>query len=219
MRRVLLRCVAGFAMVIGCYEPTVVRLQTREPELASFALNNDARDGSVLLISASARDSSIGFVENDVVLVNVTTTSGDEEVVALERMFCGDRRCAAFSVGMKPGRTMDPVVRLMSRVPARIHFLDASAESGDGYVWHNYDMPSVLRQIREVDGVEDAEQGALFCIHTCTGQKHMLFAARPTENLAPVKTNGWIEAAPGDSIIVSYRQPSGQTIRAATRMR
>jgi len=208
-----------------------------EPELRFFdSFAGLLEDGGVLVINAGTVDTSIHIRDEDRVSVSVTTTSGDVESVDLEREVCGvGSLCAGFSVAMRPGLSVETLYPHMAqfpyggfveadqvseRLPARItRIASFDRRFGVGYVWRKVDMPRFISLLQDADGVESVQRGGLGCGGTCPPWHSFVAGYRPLDDRAPRSNNGWIEAHPGDTITISYSQPSGAVLTHRVVMR
>lgn len=209
-------CALAAGGLLGCQDP-LAPPRLREPLLVTLQVDDFLSsfvDRGVLTITGQLAPEAPAFEEPDRLAIQLSLNTGDAEVVHLSRHFCypGPRDCSSLSVGMRTGRTIAELDEVIRDV-ARWWNACPSQTCGGLRVFDPRRVDHLLATLEMHPATNAVSRDALrFGGDEPTDPSRFLVAAHPLDTGVPVPYDGVIQAAPGDTLLLTYAPASGPTV-------
>ena len=205
MRGILLGVCVAF--LLSCSEPTgPPRPLDAAPEIARLSILSEVNRHGALLVEAVPTDSSFRLPTNRFVAAIVTTSRGDTETIALQRLLCAHRTtCRRILVWMEDGHLASEIEPEVRGADARMWFAYGLA----GGVWAFGDRHSILRRVAALPGVSAADFENVVPEDSDVDLGFLLAGALPFAHNAVVPGDGLLTVEDGDVVEVAYEDEFG----------
>lgn len=223
VRRVRLAAIAvALTSLASCASPTTPDRPAEDTPEIQFSDFQPERliPGGFLFIEARPQDWAYRLPSNRFLVVSVTTSAGESEVMRLKRAICGlesgqSYLCRFFSISVATGSDVRALTASLASRNARFSLIAQPPTYASAYAFDDWkktmafarSLPGVLT----VDFVNVSSSGSPGQIPFAA----LLAGALPFERGSPVANDGVVTALPSDSVWVRYTQPSGALVTLA----
>lgn len=178
------------------------------------------RDGGI--VDVFARVSEIGDALNEDVYVEalVETSGGDRETIRLSRAHCDvnsppGRECNLLVVRVKSGETLEALASVLAG-PFGALLIEDRGESGAFYVRQGLRRAASLAKLHPRVSEVGYVPLPVACLGICSPPETALRGVLPFFHGTHTLGDGIIHASPGDTIVLRYEQPGGDTLTTST---
>lgn len=215
----LATCLAGAASCVDSLSPG--RLSDARPWLRSLSfddISTHLTDGGTVVLLAVPTDSTFSLELDQRVPVDVVASSGDHEEVGLYNVLCPTRQrlpghfqCFLLDVSMEAGHDATEIASELQAAGGRFLFISATGWFAQLVFFSPVDPVGRALRARSWPGVATVELPPLGCVFgpACPS----LTAPLAVAGGAASQGDGVLQIRPGDTVVVSYRQPDGSALR------
>ena len=190
--------------------------------LAIDGLSSTLRHGGVLFVHGYPADTSFRLSSNQQVRLEITATSGDRESAGLRRRHCPHRErgphflCHRFLVVLQSGHDASSIADHVAAVGGRFSLVSSSGTLAEVTLFSPDDLVQRARDARSWRGVAYTELLFPFCAPDTPGclSLSQLVVPVPVDSGAAVPDDGIVQVRSGDTVMVVYRQPTGELVQA-----
>jgi hypothetical protein len=208
------------SLAAGCSDPVGPKLVTpRVDELFFSDLPSDFVADGVLYIHAVPADLTFRLGETERVPIELSTSAGDRENLKLFRLFCPPRErisgfdCFRFALLMRDGFNAIDLRADAAAIGGRLHRISTGGRIASVTVFESGDIASHARRARSWPGVGFVDllfSGCQdFAVAWC-GSHARLTTPVAVDVGEAIVGDGILQVQRGDTVIVQYRQPSGE---------
>ena len=210
----------GFLLLLtGCFDatsPVLVR-----PELATLVAIDPfwsaLHTAGFVAITGNIPAANAPLQENERIEVLLETSNGDVERPLLQRQFCapGPYSCTLVSVTMHEGATISDIAPRIASSVARWWIVCQSQTCGALRVFNPAKVEELIFYLRTLPGIAIAQQDPVRSVGADPppDKERPLISTLPLSNSPATPHDGILQAAAGDSIFVTYRQPDGAILK------
>lgn len=188
-------------------------------------------EGGVFVRAVTSAATAVDSTSNPGIAITLETASGDSEQAMLERLLCkrgGERQvfCKQFTVLMEQGHSVEAIVPQVRAADALLFMTRICSQEGcEPYITHfrtvrllTGKLATVMALARTWPGVRTVDydgfgqvQGGTSSGATSWG-RYVAVAVRLRGSNSPIVGNGVLEFNETDTVVVRYRQPTGEDL-------
>ncbi len=187
-------------------------------------LFSNLRTGGLVYVEGVPADAAFRLEVGRRVPIEVTASSGDREAVGLYRRYCpftdriqfGHFDCFRFVIYMQIGTDARTLARQVAAIGGRFDLISATGGIGGVTLFAPDGLIQSARSARSWPGVAHVTLSSEMCAPStpaCPGWS-ALELPLPVDTGAAVQGDGVLQVRPGDTLVASYRQPSGALLQA-----
>ena len=195
------------------------------PRLRELAIGDRStalRHGGVMYVAGYPADTAFRLGSHQRVRVEVTTTSGDRENPGLRRFLCPPRElgphflCFDFLLLMQAGSDARGLAAEVDAAGGRFSLVSSTGSVATVTLFSSDDLVGRTRAARAWRGVAFTELVFPFCAPDASGclARSQLEVPMPVDSGVASPGDGVIQVRSGDTVVVAYRQPTGELLQA-----
>lgn len=217
--------------LLGCgSSPTEVVVVN--PTLTTLSIDQAALHDAALIVRATPEDASFVPSPSMRIRITISSTSGESKTIHVGPELCvlpsgREIVCNEFLVNMNPGSNVSTLQPYVEDIDARLVLTrvctaegtcePAATDFGTVRIFDG-ELEAAMDEAQDWPGVRSVEYKAFLTVAATEANTARFAGGAPLSVRPPVPANTRVEVMTGDTLVVQYAQPNGDTLKASITM-